>query len=421
MTDRRAKPRPTPDRRKTPWAGLRQRRETPWTGPRERRAAPRPAPQMIGGVHVEALDVRAATANAAEWSDLARRAAEPNPFYEPEFVLPYAQRLLTSRQPRILVARKRIDGRMRMIGLLPLAPGGPKFGFAPVRGWRNDQTPLGVPLLDRDCAQEAFAAVSQWIARFHPKAGGLLLHAVPADGPAAVAMRAAARERGAACVDFEAHERAALFAGSEAGVAISGGRRRKFARLRRRLSEKGELRFHLEDGTGVAAAMEQFLALESSGWKGARGTALFASPMMLGVARAFARRLAAQGRCLLAMLELDGAPVAAGVLATSGPLAAWWKTAYDERYAQYSPGALLTLDISDALLRRPAIETIDSCAIPDHPLLDTMWSGRIRIVDLHIGASGLRFGMASQAERWRRDFRAAAKTVFLGVTGRKRV
>ncbi|MFT4098825.1 MAG: GNAT family N-acetyltransferase, partial [Rhodoblastus sp.] len=75
-----------------------------------------------GAVHVEALDMAAARIHRAEWARLAAHAAEPNPFFEPDFILPAARQLVASRRPSVLVARKRIDGRMRMIGALPLAP-----------------------------------------------------------------------------------------------------------------------------------------------------------------------------------------------------------------------------------------------------------------------------------------------------------
>ena len=80
-----------PDRRRKPWVGPRERRATPVAGPRERRAASRSGGLRDGAIHVEALDMAASRIHRAEWARLASRAAEPNPFFEPDFILPAAR------------------------------------------------------------------------------------------------------------------------------------------------------------------------------------------------------------------------------------------------------------------------------------------------------------------------------------------
>lgn len=422
MQDRRAVARGTPDRRRKPWVGVRQRRLAPWTGPRERRTAPRSDVLREGEVHVEALDLRAATVQRREWAALAARAAEPNPFYEPEFALPAAQRLTTARRPLFLAARKRVDGRIRMIGLLPIAPDLQRFGFEPVRGWRHPLTALGAPLLDRDFAVEAFAALLDWIAAFRPRAGGLLVWSVPTSGPAAQAMRHVAVERGLGRRELETSERAALFAGADPLKIVSKAKRRQLGRLRRRLAEKGALTFHMATGEAVDQAMERFLEIEAAGWKGERGTALLQDPFALAVARAFMRGLARQSRCFVASLHLDGAPIAASAVVASGDLAVYWKTAYDERYAHYSPGAQLSLDLTGALLAAPGIAKTDSAALPGNVMIETLWRERLRVADILVGGDGqgLRFSLTTRYEIMRRSLRSGAKRVYYGLTGRKR-
>ncbi len=70
--------------------------------------------------------------------------------------------------------------------------------------------------------------------------------------------------------------------------------------------------------------------------------------------------------------------LAAGVILKSGKGAWFWKVAYDETLSQTSPGVQLTLDLTEEMARDHDIAFIDSCAVPDHPMID------------HFGASAVR-------------------------------
>ena len=61
--------------------------------------------------------------------------------------------------------------------------------------------------------------------------------------------------------------------------AIGKKRHKEFKRLRRRLAEAGPVAFEIARSPGtVTAALQDFLALEAKGWKGAAGTALIQNP-----------------------------------------------------------------------------------------------------------------------------------------------
>ena len=78
--------------------------------------------------------------------------------------------------------------------------------------------------------------------------------------------------------------RAALACGDGATfeTPIAAKRRKEWARLKRRLMERGRLDF---EWSGDPASIEDFLRLEAAGWKGARGTALKADPERAAFAR----------------------------------------------------------------------------------------------------------------------------------------
>ena len=67
-----------------------------------------------------------------------------------------------------------------------------------------------------------------------------------------------------------------------------------------------------------------------------------------------------------------------------------FKTAFDERFARFSPGVLLQRE-NLALLEREGVDWCDSCASADHPMIDHFWRERRAIGRVNVGiGSGLR-------------------------------
>jgi hypothetical protein len=65
-----------------------------------------------------------------------------------------------------------------------------------------------------------------------------------------------------------------------------------------------------------------------------------------------------------------------------------YKIAFDERYARYSPGILIEIDNLRAALSDPTLDWSDSCAAPNHPMIDGIWAERRRIVQFRVGLRG---------------------------------
>jgi len=331
----------------------------------------------------------------AAWRDLAARAA-PNPFAEPEFLLPALRRLAPGRIRLALVWRE-----ATLIGLAALQP--PRLRFGMARVWKSEQAALAAALFDRDQALAALGALHE----AYPAAAGLLISLVDPAGSLAKAPGAVA---------LSPIVRAASAPGSSARG--SAKRRKEARRLERRLAERGAL--ELSEASD-AAAIERFLALEASGWKGARGTALAREAERAAFAREFLEGLAERGRLEIFELRVGNDVAAAGAVLRAGRRAFFWKTAYDERYAQFSPGAALARRIGERLAADPGLELVDSCAAPDHPMIDRIWSERLALVDLALpGASAARFRTALALERGLRRWRARLKGAARSWLGRGR-
>mgnify|MGYP003549875234 CR=1 FL=1 len=104
---------------------------------------------------------------------------------------------------------------------------------------------------------------------------------------------------------------------------------------------------------------------------------------------AFAREalycLAERDMCRIHTLDLNGKAVASLVVMRETGVAYTWKTAYDESFSRFSPGALLMIDVTKRLLDDPNIERADSLAVPDHPVMTRLWKERETMETLLIG------------------------------------
>jgi len=352
---------------------------------------------------------------AAEWRALARRAVEPNAFYEPAFALAAAP-ALGADAGAVLV---RAAERQQLIGLFPCRIEPRRFGIPLplLAGWTHPYGPLGTPLVDAEALHPAVTAFLDHVADDARLPKLMLLPYQAEDGPVVAALFAAIKQRGGRDVRFGRHERALLAPPTDrAGyldVALAPKRRKKLSRQRRRLDETGGLSFTLAQTPAEAtAALADFFTLEAGGWKGAAGTAAAQSDAIRAFMETAVAGMAAQGQARVARLLHAGRPIAAAVLLASGRGSWFWKIAHDEDAARASPGVQITLDCTETILRDADTAWCDSCAIADHPMIDSIWRERRPLADLMCALEpGLNFAVACRLESLRRGAIAAARKI----------
>jgi CelD/BcsL family acetyltransferase involved in cellulose biosynthesis len=126
----------------------------------------------------------------------------------------------------------------------------------------------------------------------------------------------------------------------EAG--LDGSFRRELGRRTRRLAEQGATAFDVTDGLdGLDGLLAEGFAVERSGWKGTRRTAIADQPATEAFYRSLARWAAERGWLRLALLRVDGRPVAFDLSLEDGGIHYLLKTGYDPAFARHSPGNLL--------------------------------------------------------------------------------
>jgi hypothetical protein len=81
-------------------------------------------------------------------------------------------------------------------------------------------------------------------------------------------------------------------------------------------------------------------------------------------------------------LRLAGKWIALKCNFLSGEGSFAFKIAYDEDYARFSPGTLLELENIRRFHARPGLRWMDSCAEPDHFMVNRLWVDRRGLADL---------------------------------------
>jgi CelD/BcsL family acetyltransferase involved in cellulose biosynthesis len=298
------------------------------------------------------------------------------------------------------------------LGAFVIARDGEWLGFVPgrmsLRGtvfslWTHAYAPLGAPLALRGGEGVVLAALFGYLA---DEGVAAIDWPLLDEGPLSDALAEVAALRRADVLDR--HRRAAL-----TGAPPQASK--DLRRLGRRLAEQGELKT-VSTATGYALenAITAFLHLEAKGWKGRKGTALGASSASRGFFEAAVGGLAASGHARIELMLLGGQPIAGGVVLTTGDRAWYWKTAYDETLAKFSPGALITQGLGEVLTQQ-GFRLVDSCAIPGHPMIDRVWPGRLeitsRFIAVRAGNPGWRYRAALAVKRAKAGARSAAKAL----------
>ncbi|WP_166850191.1 GNAT family N-acetyltransferase [Isoptericola sp. BMS4] len=330
----------------------------------------------------------------AAWRDLAGRAAEPNVFYEPEFLVPTQRWFGVGRGIRLLVVRD--AGRWQAV--LP-------FEHVPADRWWPlphasnagpalfEYTSLGTPLVDGDAPGVAAGLLVDALAAARRTLGlAVVLHLVGAGGPVLDGLRARARARGLGAHVWGGDERAAVDLAARPGWSWEAGatgsraaeHRRKVRRLARDLGAP--------DATPrpVPCDPEAYLDFEATTWKGGPDGPAFRR--RAGGARWFAdvlRGFAADGRAWQHEISGPRGVAYAGVVLRSGGTVFGWYDAYHGDYARSSPGTVGRLLAAEQVGHEPGVRLLDTCMDPcRYPDQTAHYPDRVRTSSFTLGLAG---------------------------------
>lgn len=322
------------------------------------------------------------------WQTLANAAATPNSFYEPWFLIPS----LIHLDPAGLVHLALLvdDGVLK--GLMPCWINSDYHGrnLPNAAPWLHANMFCATPLIAPGSEPKFWAhylnavdicSKTKWFAHFPqmpincPVTRSLFQLCENQRRPLRTVLRAqrAVLNRGPSPSDHLA-------------VAMSAKRRKELRRQRKRLSEVGTIAIlRSRNADGLEQWIEDFIKLESQGWKGDAGSALASQPETERLFRDVMVGAAANGRLERLSLTCDGNPIAMLATFLAFPGSFSFKTAYDESFYRFSPGVLLQME-NLALLEDEGLEWCDSCAASDHPMIEHIWRDKRAMVWLTAAA-----------------------------------
>jgi hypothetical protein len=153
--------------------------------------------------------------------------------------------------------------------------------------------------------------------------------------------------------------------------SLGGKAWRNHLRRLKQLADLGkvELKLHrqCED---VGAFVDDFLALELSGWKGSRGTAMASIKRDTDFLHHVASNFNANAGLFYIELRVDGRTVAVSLAHTQGTAMFAFKIAYDESLARFSPGVIIAIETIHRFIQDDHLATGHSGTSVDS------WAGR---------------------------------------------
>ena len=395
-----------------PAAPERPPHDPPVAGPETAaKATPVPPPHLLNGelwIEVASTPGELA-AHAAAWDSLGQDAAEPNVFYERWMLEPALAAFARKSNFRIVFVYrkgKRQDVSPALVGVFPLVL--VRSGLGLVRSyrlWTHDYGFLNTPLIRNGHLVDVLSTFLRWTETSPDRASYVDLSLIHGEGPFAKALTQVLYQDRRIVHWVEAYNRALLVQSSSADdyveAAMSSHHRQEVRRQERRLAEQGRIEFRtLESDTDRETWIGNFFRLEDSGWKGDAGTSLRASDATRNFFREVCAAAWSRGQLEMLGLFLDDRPIAMKVNFLSGRGSYAFKIAYTEELARYSPGVQLELENIRRLHARAAAGPrrndaaplwMDSCAVPNHFMINRLWKDQRTIQHL-IVSSGRRRG-----------------------------
>jgi CelD/BcsL family acetyltransferase involved in cellulose biosynthesis len=347
------------------------------------------------------------------WDDLAAHASEPNIFLERWFMEASLKHLPHPDGLRIAFVSD--GGQLIGVAAFFMARRYGRMILRHVQSWSHYHSFLGAPLVRKDREADFWTALITAIDGEDWADGLIHFNGLVEHDRVHAGLVAAMRKLGRSCDIVHRSERALLKHGLDAQsyyeTHMRKKKRKEIGRLRARLAELGNVRFNIaKDEAGIAQHAAQFLSLEEAGWKGKAGSALASSPDT----EAFFLDLIAGGsaanRVEMLRLCLDEKPIAMMVNFLALPGSFSYKIAFDEDYARFSPGVLIQLE-NLSVLERQGFEWMDSCAVENHPMINSLWAERCSIIRVSIPLSGLKRGMVFRFCRTAEDSWAQVKKI----------
>ncbi|MGB7286117.1 MAG: GNAT family N-acetyltransferase [Salaquimonas sp.] len=162
--------------------------------------------------------------------------------------------------------------------------------------------------------------------------------------------------------------------GKEGKPLTSKKRARELRRQLKNLQNEGEVTFEkATDRFDIMLRFEEFLLMETQGWKGRRGSSIHVIKKHAAFARQAVNDLATEGICEIFTMRFNGKCIASTILFKSGGFYFPWKTTYDHLFSRYSPGSQLMIHLTNEIVSRDNFVAADSLAGFGQSWMNHLW------------------------------------------------
>jgi CelD/BcsL family acetyltransferase involved in cellulose biosynthesis len=326
------------------------------------------------------------------WRDLASRAGEPNPYFEPDFLSLSWRHFPGYAKTTLVIAQEGSEFK----GLLPLVNVErrrmPPRTVARSRDYPTGVSSLCTPLVDRACVDLAVGALLQGLesaAKHEGWPGIFSFDRIGDDGPVAQSIRSTAASLGYPVFVKERWVRGTVSRTGKWDKPVDGNRRREIGRRRRLLEKEAGAELTVVERSSDPAAVDDFLRMEASGYKGQEGGLAFSrTPETAAWFREWRQRWAKAGRLVMLSLNVGDVPIAMQCYVRAGPGLFCFRIAFDQAYARFFPGAMLLFSALEYLRDETDAQWIDSCSDRNNEFFLGMLPERRSLSMLLIGTGG---------------------------------
>lgn len=313
------------------------------------------------------------------WRDLEKDSLSGNPFCSPEYVLPAIHHLSEIAQPYFLTVESQRE--MLWLGVFESVSGSRRLPVPHLRAWQTPHTYLDAPLIRRGHAQRACEVFWDFLSRGRHDWHAVEFPRSPDSDPVTQTLDETAQSAAISCLRGTYWERASLITSEcqpETLLARTTIKRMKSLRRGwRELEKLGEVQFEFQrDPQRISECAEEFMRLESLGWKAERGTALASQIEHQKFFREMISRFNLQQSVMFSRLLVNGEAVASVAHLLAGETAYAFKLGWNPACERGCPGFQLKMQTAmNAGLQLPEVRMIDSCSSPGS-FIERVWPHR---------------------------------------------
>lgn len=314
-----------------------------------------------------------------QWTDLAVRAVEPNPFHEPSCVIPAALHQVFGNDIRLVLVE---DGDRRLFACLPLRhvrTHWHQLSYSAATTKVRRYNYLGTPLIDPARGLEATITLLETLVEECRAMESLFAEFVDvtAGGPADRYLRQAVSALGLGLRTVHTFERGVLQRkGPDDRPSLHSAEtvRNLQKKLRRLGREVGEPVAFVDRADDQAIA--DYIQLEGSGYKGDIGAAMVTVPGEPEYFADMCRRFASAGRLHLLSLMAGSTTAATMAWLRAGDSMFMFKCSYNPDLAKYSPGQQIHAAGIERFYNETDADLLDTCTGWDNDLVLSMYRAR---------------------------------------------